>query len=105
LDGLTLTVVYEVYRDEPVVRKWVEIGNEGSLWRKIEQLMIDDFTLASSISERVSLTPAGYGVGTSMIGFASPDGTLGVIAANEIPSGLRAIADTGALGYHPARFE
>jgi len=105
LDGLVLTVVYEVYRGEPVVRKWVEIANESSVWRKIEQLTIDDFALAPSISERVPLTPAGYGVGTSMIGFAASDGAFGVIAANEIPSGLKAIADTGALGYHPTRFE
>ncbi len=105
LDGLVLTVIYEVYRDEPVVRKWVEIANEGDVWRKVEQLTIDDFALAPSVSERVPLTPAGYGVGTSMIGFASSDGTFGVIAANEVPSGLRTIADTGALGYHPARFE
>jgi hypothetical protein len=105
LDGLTISVIYEVYRDEPVVRKWVEITNEGSVWRKIEQLTIDDFALAPSLSERVPLTPAGYGVGTSMIGFASSDGTFGVIVANEIPSGMRTIADTGALGYHPARFE
>lgn len=105
LEGLVLAVAYEVYRGEPVVRKWVEIANEGNIWRKIEQLTIDDFALAPSISERVPLTPVGYGAGTSMIGFASPDGTFGVIAANEIPSGLRTIADNGALGYHPARFE
>jgi len=105
LDGLVITAVYEVYRGQPVVRKWVEIANQSSIWRKIKQLTIDDVTLAPGISERVPLTPAGYGVGTSMIGFSSSDGTLGVIAANEIPSGLRIIADYGALGYHPARFE
>jgi len=105
LDGLSITVVYEVYRDEPVVRKWVEIANESSVWRKIEQLTIDDFSLAPGISERVPLTPAGYGVGTSMIGFSSSDGTFGVIAASEVPSALRTIADNGALGYHPAMFE
>ncbi len=105
LEGLVITAVYEVYRGQPVVRKWVEIGNESSIWRKIEQLTIDEISLAPGISERVPLTPAGYGVGTSMIGFSSSDGTLGVIAANEIPSGLRNIADCGALGYHPARFE
>ncbi len=105
LDGLALAVVYEVYRGEPVARKWVEIANEGGVWCKIEQLTIDDFVLAENVSERVPLTPAGYGVGTSMIGFVSSDGTFGVIAANEIPSGLRTIADTGSLGYHPARFE
>ena len=105
LDGLVLMVVYEVYRDEPVVRKWVEIANESSVWRKIEQLTIDDFALAPGISERVPLTPAGYGVGPSMIGFASSDGTFGVIAASEIPSALRTIASSGARGYHPAMFE
>jgi hypothetical protein len=105
LQGLVITVVYEVYRDQPVVRKWVEIANQSSLWRKIERLTIEDIALAAGISDRVPLTPAGYGVGTSMVGFSSSDGTLGVIAANEIPSGLRIITDNGALGYHPARFE
>jgi hypothetical protein len=105
LDGLALTLVYEVYRGAPVVRKWVEIENRSNVWRKIEQLTIDDIAFAPSISERAPLTPAGYGVGTSMIGFASSDGTFGVIAANEIPSGLRTIADHGALGYDLSRFE
>jgi len=105
LDGLVITAVYEVYRGQPVVRKWVEVANQGSIWRKIERLTIDDFTLAPDISGRVPLTPAGYGVETSMIGFSSSDGAFGVIAANEIPSGMRIIADSGALGYHPARFE
>ena len=71
LDGLTVTAIYEVYRGAPVVRKWVEIANESSIWRKIEQLTIDDFTLAPAISERVPLTPAGYGAQPSMIGFTS----------------------------------
>jgi hypothetical protein len=105
LEGLVITVVYEVYQGAPVVRKWVEIANEGTVWRKIEQLMIDDFVLAPAISERVPLTPAGYGVQPSMIGFSSSDATFGVIAASEIPSALRTIADSGALGYHPAMFE
>jgi hypothetical protein len=105
LEGLVITTVYEVYRGEPVVRKWVEIANEGSVWRKIEQLMIDDFALSPRVSARVPLTPAGYGVGTSMIGFSSSDGTFGVIAANEIPSALRTIAENGALGYTSAMFE
>ncbi len=105
LEGLAVTVVYEVYRGEPVVRKWVEIANESSVWRKIEQLTIDDFALAPGVSEQVPLTPAGYGVGTSMIGFSSHDGTFGVIAASEIPSALRVISDSGAMGYHPAMFE
>lgn len=105
LDGLVVAVVYEVYRDEPVVRKWVEIANESSLWRKIEKLTIDDVTLAPSLSQRVSLTPAGYGAEPSIIGFTSAEGTCGVIAASEVPSGLRTITDRGALGYQPAMFE
>lgn len=105
LDGLAITVIYEVYRGAPVVRKWVEIVNEGSVWRKIEKLTIDDFALAPSVSERVPLTPDGYGVPTSMIGCASADGAFGVIVASEIPSGLRTIAGTGATGYHPGIFE
>ncbi len=95
LDGLGLTVIYEVYRGAPVVRKWVEVVNEGSVWRKIEKLTIDDFALAPSVSERVPLTPDGYGVPTSMVGCTSADGAFGVIVASEIPSGLRTIAGTG----------
>ncbi len=105
LDGLVVTVVYEVYSDEPVVRKWVEIANESSVWRKIEQLTIDDIALAPGISKRVPLTPAGYGAQPSMIGFSSDDETFGVIAASEIPSALRTVADNGALGYQSAMFE
>jgi hypothetical protein len=105
LDGLGITVIYEVYRGAPVVRKWVEIVNEGSVWRKIEKLTIDDFALAPSVSERVPLTPDGYGVPTSMVGCTSADGAFGVIVASEIPSGLRTIAGNGAAGYHPAIFE
>jgi hypothetical protein len=104
LDGLVFAVVYEVYRGQPVVRKWVEVTNQSSLWRKIEQLTVDDFTLTAGISG-VPLTPLGYGVPSSMIGFSSSDGTFGVIAANEIPSALRAIASSGAMGYHPTMFE
>jgi hypothetical protein len=105
VDGLVVTLIYEVYRGEPVVRKWVEVANEGSLWRKLEQLTIDDLTVAPGLSGRVPLTPAGYGVETCMMGFAATDGTFGVIAASEIPSGLRFIGTNGTLGYHPTRFE
>jgi hypothetical protein len=105
LEGMTVTAIYEVYRGHPVVRKWVEITNQSSVWRKIEQLTIEDIALAAGISERVPLTPAGYGVATSMIGFSSRDGTLGVIGASEIPSAMRTITDNGALGYHPTMFE
>lgn len=105
LEGLALTVVYEVYRNEPVIRKWVEIANRAGVWRKIEQLTIEDLALASGISERVPLTPAGYGAQTSMIGCTSTDGTFGVITASEIPSALRAMHDNGSMGYHPAMFE
>ncbi|MBI5387769.1 MAG: hypothetical protein HZA90_24165 [Verrucomicrobia bacterium] len=105
VDGLVVSLFYEVYRGEPVVRKWVEIANEGRVWRKLEQLTIDDVALTSSLSERVPLTPAGYGVETSMIGFAASNASYGVIVANEVPSGLRIIGNNGALGYHPTRFE
>jgi hypothetical protein len=105
LDGLVITVIYEIYRGEPVVRKWVELANQSSIWRKIEQLTIDDFTLAPGISDRVLLTPSGYGVQSSMIGFSSSDGTFGVIAASEIPSALRAMGEKGSMGYTSAMFE
>lgn len=105
LEGLVISLFYEVYAGEPVVRKWVELANQGTVWRKLERLTIDDLELAPSLSERVPLTPAGYGVETSMIGFVASNGTYGVIAGSEIPSGLRSIRTNGASGYHPSRFE
>lgn len=105
LDGLVLTLVYEVYWEEPVVRKWVEIANHGSVWRKIEQLTIDDIVLSSEVSGRTPLTPAGYGAQPSLIGFSSPAGTFGVIAASEVPSALRSMGEDGSMGYHSTMFE
>jgi hypothetical protein len=105
LDGLVVTVIYEVYRGEPVVRKWVEVTNRSSIWRKIERLTIDDLAFAPSVSGRTPLTPAGYGCQPSIIGFSSGDDTFGVIAASEVPSGLRFMGDDGSMGYQPSMFE
>jgi hypothetical protein len=108
LRGLAFTLVYEVYRGEPVVRKWVEVANESSVWRKIEQLTIEDFRCSSHVSYRTPLTPAGYGAQPSIVGFSSADGAAaacGVIMASEIPSALRAMGESGSMGYHPAMFE
>ncbi|MEN6334907.1 MAG: hypothetical protein ABFE01_11645 [Phycisphaerales bacterium] len=108
LRGLAFTLVYEVYRGEPVVRKWVEVANESSVWRKIEQLTIEDLRCSSHVSYRTRLTPAGYGAQPSIVGFSSADGAAaayGVIMASEIPSALRAMGESGSMGYHPAMFE
>ena len=106
LDGLGLTVIYEVYRGEPVVRKWVEVVNEGSVWRKIEQLTIDDFRSGSErFRARAADSRGLWGADRAWSAAPRPTATFGVIVASEIPSALRTIAGTGALGYHPAMFE
>ena len=105
VEGLELAIVYEVYGGAPAIRKWVQIINRSKTWRKIEQLTIDDLALAPGVSERVPLTPAGYGAQPSLIGCTSSDGTFGVIAASEIPSALRVIHENGSMGYHPTMFE
>lgn len=104
-EGVTIRICYELYQDHPVIRKWIELANTGSRWLKLDQLSIDDIVLGSKLASRTLLTPAEYGAESSVVAFATPDDTLGIIAASEVPSALRTIGQHGAMGYRPEYFE
>jgi hypothetical protein len=105
LAGVSVTLIYEVYAGFPVVRKWMEIRNGSENWMKIDHLLIDDVDIAASFDLRTPLTPAERGAGSSLVGMANHSATVGVIAASEVPSALRHIAESGAMGYTDELFE
>lgn len=103
LEGLTVELNYEVYDGYPAVRKWAVVRNGGSLWLKLERMMVEDLHLVSLT--RKSLAAAMFGVQPSVVAFEGPGARYGVIAASEIPSALRNISEQGAMGYTPSLFE
>jgi hypothetical protein len=104
-EGLELNLCYEIYPGYPVIRKWVELVQRGPRWLKLEQLTIDDLELAPSCRQRTLLTPDERGAGSSVVAFGHPDGEYGVVAVSEVPSALRRIHETGAMGYADQWFE
>ena len=105
LAGVSMTLIYEVYAGFPVVRKWMEIRNGSGNWMKIDHLLIDDVDIAASFDLRLPLTPSERGAGASLVGMTNHEASTGVIAASEVPSALRHIADSGAMGYTDTLFE
>jgi len=105
LEGVSVELVYDVYDAYPVIRKSVRIINGGRRWLKIDQLMIDDVTLAEKYRDATPLTPSERGASSSVIALGTDDRSAGVIAVSEIPSALRANYANGSMGYAPALFE
>jgi len=105
LPGVVVELHYVLYNDHPVIRKWVSLRNGGSRWLKLDNFTIDPLDLSQPLPVRTPLTPNDYGAQSSVVGFSSQDHSRGLIAVNEVPSGLRAIADSGAMGYTQAWFE
>jgi hypothetical protein len=105
LAGVSVTLIYEVYAGFPVVRKWMEIRNGSESWMKIDHLRIDDVDVAAPFDLRTPLTPVERGAGSSLVGMTNHEASVGVIAASEVPSALRHIADSGAMGYTDELFE
>ena len=105
LNGLGVSLCYEIYDGFPVIRKWIEFSNGGEHWLKLNKLVIDDLQLGKDCCHQVALTPGERGAGPSVIAFGTPDGQHGVIAVSEIPSALRRTRDTGAMGYADEYFE
>ena len=105
LAGVSVTLTYQVYAGFPVVRKWLEIHNGGTQWMKVDHLLIDDVSIAPAFDLRTPLTPAERGAGSSLVAMTNHDASVGVIAASEVPSALRHIADNGAMGYTDELFE
>lgn len=105
LQAVFIDVFYEIYDGYPAIRKWIEINNNGNLWLKVDQLVVDDINLASSFKNTTALTPEEQGTESSVIAFGNIEKTMGVIAASEIPSGTRHISENGAMGYADEYFE
>jgi len=105
LQGVSINLFYEVYEGYPVVRKSIEITNNGPRWLKLDQLVIDDIDLAADFRTATALTPEERGTTSSIIAFGDNAHSRGVIAASEIPSAPRMIAKNGAMGYADENFE
>ena len=105
LEGVELNLCYEIYDGDPVIRKWVEITQRGMRWIKLEKLVIDDLELDASCRQRTLLTPDERGAGSSVVAFGNPNSEYGLIAVSEIPSALRHIQNSGAMGYADEWFE
>ena len=105
LEGVSVEVVYDVCGDYPAIRKSVRIANEGRRWLMIDQLMIDDITLAERYGNATPLTPSERGAVSSIIARGLADRSTGVIAVSGIPSALRDIRPNGSMGYAQALFE
>jgi hypothetical protein len=103
--GVSVNLVYEIYGNHPVIRKWVEFHNNSAHWLRLDDLTIDAVELLPGFANQTPLTPSERGAGSSIVGFSNTAQTHGVIVASEIPSALRKIAENGASGYAPEHFE
>jgi hypothetical protein len=105
LNGVAIMIVYQIYEGHPVIRKWVEVHNNSSNWLKLSDLVIDDIQLGEAFLNRTFLTPSERGAVSSIVGFENRQRTRGAILASEVPSALRAMNDSGAMGYSKEHFE
>lgn len=103
--GISVNVIYEVYNDYPVIRKWIEFTNKGKLWVKIENLEIDDLQITKPFLNQTFLTPDSRGINSSIVAFSDLTASCGIISASEIPSKLRSISGEGSTGYNTDYFE
>lgn len=99
LHHVAIDEFYEVYDGYPVIRKWIEVTNNGPNWLKIDRLTIDASAMSADFGSTVSLTPREYGACSSVVAFGNALRSRGLIAASEISSALRSIADDGSMGY------
>ncbi|WP_018628728.1 hypothetical protein [Niabella aurantiaca] len=105
LQGVTLSFFYEVYEGYPVIRKWIEVINNGAHWLKIDRFTIDAVTIAPDFRTVTPLTPAEQGAESSIVAFSDTKYTHGVIVTSEVPSAVRTIGTSGSTGYSADYFE
>lgn len=72
LHHVAIDLFYEVYDGYPVIRKWIELANNGPKWLKIDGLTIDAIELAPAFRSKAPLTPQENGACSSVIGFGMP---------------------------------
>lgn len=105
-DGsMSVSLNYEVYDNYPAVRKWLEVKNIGVHWLKVDRLVLEDLDIAAQYRHETELTPSERGAVSSLIAMSSADQKHGVILGSEIPSALRSISGSGAMGYADEYFE
>lgn len=105
LKDISIHIWYEIYQGYPAIRKWIEVINNGAQWIKIDQLVIDNIQLNTDFTTTTSLTPSEQGTEGSILAISNAGLSTGIIAASEIPSALRKIESSGAMGYTPDYFE
>ena len=105
LKGFSFELNYEIYKGDPVIRKWIKFDNQGCEWIKISDLMLNQWQFTNIYSDRTLLTPAVRGVEPSIIAFANSTASFGVISVSEIPSKLRHLSLDGTSGYNSDFFE
>lgn len=105
LEGIFVEINYEIYSGYPVIRKWVTFRNQGEVWIKISDLMLENWYPAEKYAHTTMLTPDSRGIDPSILAFSDSADSQGVISASEIPSRLRHLAPDGSSGYDPDLFE
>ncbi|GAA4306216.1 hypothetical protein [Compostibacter hankyongensis] len=103
--NVVVDVVYEIYQGYPAIRKWVTVTNNSAQWIKIDDLVMDDLELKPSFCHTTDFTPSERGAVSSIRGFSNEPATAGIIAVSEVPSALRSVESTGAMGYISSYFE
>lgn len=104
-NALKVSICYETYDGFPVIRKWMKITNTGSHWMKVDNLQIENWTFGVPFSSPTPLTPSERGAVSSLVAMGHQDASRGVILGSEIPSALRNIDNSGAMGYANPYFE
>lgn len=105
IPDISVFVHYRIHKDYPVIRKWIEIANNGQEWIRLSRLTLDELDLGGRLPRRVELTPSERGALSSIVAFEHPDGDYGVILGNEVPSALRFMGARGEMGYANGFFE
>ncbi len=104
-EGLSATVVYQLYNGYPVVRKQLSFGNNGKYWLKISNLVVDDIEAMRAYSDKTLMTPDSRGIAPCIVAYADSAASKGLLTVSEIPSKLRSFPENGELAYNPGFFE
>ncbi|NQX59357.1 alpha-galactosidase [Paenibacillus qinlingensis] len=95
---------YELFPHHSAIRKKLIVHNESANWVKIDEFMIDHLLLVNC-HPATEYTPSGRGAQSSILALENTDHTQGIILGSEIPSALRYVDGTGAMGYNSDYFE
>ena len=103
--NVVFEIVYEIYKDYPVIRKWMVFRNEGKHWLKIDHLLTAHIESGKLFPDVTHLTPFVRNIDPSVVAFGNEDASRGLIVASEVPSKPRKLTDNGQIGYQSDYFE